>query len=183
MRKNKQTKLNRVDIKNTDLSTSLRYARDDNTNSTNSANKANKTNKANSGFTLIELLLVIALIAILAAAILVSISGQKQKAQASKVVLELSGMIQPIMMCFSDGENIKSDLGKGTEICEVDGYGKVPNLPTDWTFHKGNLNNSPSSASWYYSAGDGTTTVCCNATYAKCSVISGSCNNSTVLSN
>ncbi len=129
--------------------------------------------KTNQGFTLIEMLLVIAMIAILASAILVAISAQREKARISKVVLELSGAIQPIMMCFSDGGEINSPPDPTEAICEIEpgtldsSYGTWPELPADWSY--GTFDFS-SSASWNYraSSNDDTSTVACNSTDSKC---------------
>jgi prepilin-type N-terminal cleavage/methylation domain-containing protein len=90
------------------------------------------------GFTMIEILLVIAIIAILASAILVGISGQREKARTSKVLMELSATLQPMMMCWSDGETvvIPSAVAGGGNICSGDSsYGTWPVISSEgWFF-------------------------------------------------
>lgn len=71
--------------------------------------------KKNKGFTLIELLLVIAIIGILAAAILVGISGQREKARRASA-LESAKSVMPFAVdCYMRG--ITPTMTTGSNIC------------------------------------------------------------------
>ena len=135
------------------------------------------------GFTLIEMLLVIAIIGILSAAILVGVSSQRDKARASRVLVELSGVIQPMMMCWADGGDVNVPSG-GTKICVGEpGYGKWPDISSQgWEYNDKDLDGS---GSWYLKAkktGSGEY-ICCNSTYDRCANMGNdnSCNAGTVL--
>jgi prepilin-type N-terminal cleavage/methylation domain-containing protein len=73
------------------------------------------SNKKQKGFTLIELLLVIAIIGILAAAILVGISGQREKARVASAVESLRSVMPYVIECYMKGDSLDT-LG-GVEVC------------------------------------------------------------------
>jgi prepilin-type N-terminal cleavage/methylation domain-containing protein len=134
-------------------------------------------------FTLIEVLIVTAMISVLAAAILVSISSQREKARLSKVLAEVSGTIQPMMMCWSDGGEVNKPTGQGGAICNINdtddtNYGTWPDLSdTGWSY-EGNI---ISSNNWSVAIKDGgNTLICCNSASMKCAE-SSSCGADTPL--
>ena len=139
----------------------------------------NKKQELTRGFTLIEILLVVAMIAILAGAILTSISGQREKAQSSKVLAEISSRLQPMMMCWSDGGNVDSVPGDGgASICSSSSaYGVWPTLPTGFSYG----GSIPNSSSWSIIIDGGGARICCNSTTSQCGVIASgaTCNAST----
>lgn len=122
--------------------------------------------KNQKGFSLIELLLVISIVAILASAILVAISGQREKARASKVLMELSATLQPMMMCWSDGGTIGS-RSNGGNICSLGGsYGQWPNLSSSgWTYVTGSV---PNSGNWSFGGRSGSSTITCSSSTDSC---------------
>lgn len=140
------------------------------------------------GFTMIEMVLVLAIISILAGAILVSVNSQRQKARQAKMLAELSGTLQPIMMCLSDGGTINSPHrgDGGGNICSISGYGTWPNL-VNTGFESNNYVSTPSSSYtdgiWYFFIYDSSSRICCNASASKCGIIpiTVTCNNSTAL--
>lgn len=69
----------------------------------------------NKGFTLIELLLVIAIIGILAAAILVGISGQRQKARRASALESAKSIMPYAVDCYMRAEALS--LTTGNSIC------------------------------------------------------------------
>jgi prepilin-type N-terminal cleavage/methylation domain-containing protein len=134
--------------------------------------------KKNQGFTLIEILIVIAMIAILSSAILVSVSGQREQARRSKVLVEVSGLIQPMMMCWSDGGTVRNS----GNICSLGaGYGVWPDLAASgWSLTASNFTDS---GNWFFQVSDGSNYICCNSTYDRCADMGTSnvCNTTTVL--
>lgn len=123
------------------------------------------------GFTLIELLLVVAIMGILAVAILVTISSQKERAEHSKALAELSATIQPIMMCKSDGGEVTTPSANGNICKDKAAYGKWP-AASGLTYDSGGLN----SASWFVGMNKGSSySVCCNSLYLKCAEIATTC--------
>lgn len=119
------------------------------------------------GFSLVEILIVMAMIAILSSAILVSISAQRDKARKSRVLVELSATIQPMMMCWSDGKGVNAPPSAGSQICNEDGYGIWPDIDdNDWNY--GTADDIVDSGNWFISANDGSSYICCNSTYDRC---------------
>jgi len=145
---------------------------------------ANSQSSTEKGFTMIEMLLVIAIIGILSAAILVGISSQRDKARASRVLVELSGVIQPMMMCWADGGSVNTPSG-GNSICDLSSnYGIWPTINDDgWTYRAGDVAGA-TSGDWYFGARKGTSEyICCNSTYDRCANMEGvsGCNTDTAL--
>jgi prepilin-type N-terminal cleavage/methylation domain-containing protein len=130
------------------------------------------------GFTLVEVLVVVAMIAILSSAILVAVSGQREQARRSKVLVEVSGVIQPMMMCWSDGGTVNSS----GNVCSLGaGYGTWPDLAASgWSLTASNFTDS---GNWFFQVSDGSNYICCNSTYDRCADMGTSnvCNTTTVL--
>jgi prepilin-type N-terminal cleavage/methylation domain-containing protein len=130
------------------------------------------------GFTLVEVLVVVAMIAILSSAILVAVSGQREQARRSKVLVEVSGLIQPMMMCWSDGGTVRNS----GNICSLGaGYGVWPDLAASgWSLTASNFTDS---GNWFFQVSDGSNYICCNSTYDRCADMGTSnvCNTTTVL--
>lgn len=124
------------------------------------------------GFTLVELMTVMAIIAILATAIIMSLSSHKKRAEGSKALTELSGVMQNIYLCIAD-EGVVSPPSSGATICTIDGatdsnYGSWPDLSGALAnFSYTSYGNFASV--WGYSAlsTDGTL-ICCNSTSGRC---------------
>lgn len=73
-----------------------------------------KDKKKNSkGFTLIELLLVIAIIGILAAAILVGISGQRERARRAQALETIRSVMPYVMDCYLRGQAVNETSATG----------------------------------------------------------------------
>jgi len=146
-----------------------------------------KVRSKNLAFTLIEMLLVMAMVAIIASAVLVSVSSQRKRAQETRALAELSGIMQYILMCKADGGSVNSPNGSngGGNICNLgSSYGTWPTTAT------GNLNtfgaygaSGFSGSSWYYTISNGTVRVCCNNLSSRCALmpVASACNGSTVL--
>jgi prepilin-type N-terminal cleavage/methylation domain-containing protein len=141
------------------------------------------------GFTLIELMVVVAIIAIMSAGLLYGLSSYRQSAQESRALAELSSLIQPIMMCRSNGGSVNTPNGTAGSgvICTLAGnYGTWPvvggtsslssfaNYVADNAFNDGN---------WYFSTSTGTNKICCNSGSLKCANIpaASACAAATVL--
>ncbi len=129
-----------------------------------------KCKHENSGFTLIELLLAMAIIGIVSGAVLISITSQRKKAHESRMLAELSGSIQPLLMCRTDSGTVASPNGTagGGDICSLStNYGQWPstngsdfgNYTADGDFNDGG---------WHFYIDDGTRRICCNSGSAKC---------------
>lgn len=120
------------------------------------------------GFTLIEILLVIAIIAILASAILVGISGQRERARTSKVLMELSATLQPMMMCWSDSNSVDTTPNNNENICNgIPSYGTWPNLSSSgWSYNSQNINNI--THIFTFTATNGSDSIRCSSTTDSC---------------
>mgnify|MGYP002353746386 CR=1 FL=1 len=82
------------------------------------------------GFTLIELLLVIAIIGILAAAILVGISGQREKARAASALESVKSVMPYVAECHMKGTVQAPDSAGGNSVCSPDTGFTYPSLGT-----------------------------------------------------
>ena len=129
---------------------------------------------ARQGFTLIELMTVMAIIAILATAIIMSLSSHKKRAEGTKALTELSGVMQNIYLCIADEGIVNAPASNGN-ICSGLGaadtsYGSWPDLSSGALVNFNyNRYGDFASTSWGYSATstDGTV-VCCNSTSGRC---------------
>lgn len=120
--------------------------------------------KKSKGFTLIEILIVLAIISILSGAVLVSVQGQREKAQVNKVLSEISARLQPMMMCWSDGGTVSIN-----NLCDLStSYGSWPTLPTGFGPMQGTI---ISSSSWSIFIDGGGVRICCNSATSQCGVI------------
>jgi len=84
--------------------------------------------KKTKGFTLIELLLVIAIIGILAAAILVGISGQREKARATSALETVRSIMPYVVECHMKGTVLAPSLAGGNNVCNPDNGFDYPSL-------------------------------------------------------
>lgn len=146
----------------------------------------------NNGFTLVELLLTMAIIVILSGTILISLSAQRKKAQESRALAELSGVMQPILMCRSDNGNINDPATGNVDICDLStNYGTWPNtgagsgLSEFSGYSSGNdVDASPSLiGNWYFHINDTTAYICCNSKSARCKQVGAACDENTDLTN
>ncbi len=127
------------------------------------------------GFTLIELLLAIAIMVMLSGAILVSISSQREKARAIRMLSEVSAVMQPIFMCLADGGNINSPNGTvgGANICSIsNAYGIWPKTTVSG-FGNYVVSNSASfdNNSWYIQSNGSGARICCNSHMLNCEIL------------
>lgn len=129
---------------------------------------------------MIEMLLVIAVAAILAGAILVSVSQQKENAQATKMLTELSSSIQPMIMCVADGGDLIAPNGGGDICSEGSGYGQWPDTGengfNDYAYHY-----SSDYSDWHIYTDTGDVRICCNSAMKSCRKIDSGdiCNDDT----
>jgi prepilin-type N-terminal cleavage/methylation domain-containing protein len=140
--------------------------------------------KKEKGFTLVELLLAMAVISILSGAILVSISSQRKRAFQSKMLSELSGTIQPMLMCRTDDNGIVPPTGGagGGNICDTGSeYGTWPSTSGNDFGNYTSTDGDWDDGSWHFYIDDGTRRICCNSGSARCHdlVTGGACNNTT----
>jgi len=140
--------------------------------------------KNKKGFTLVEMLLAVAVLMLLSGAILVSVSSQREKARATRMLTELSGTIQPVYMCLADGGLVNSPSGGtgGGNICSLSAnYGSWPVRLSGFSSYVASNSGNFSANTWYvYLNGNGAR-ICCNAHLSGCEKLtSGStCNSST----
>jgi prepilin-type N-terminal cleavage/methylation domain-containing protein len=80
------------------------------------------------GFTLIELLLVMAIIGILAAAILVGISGQREKARATSALETVRSIMPYVVECYMKATVVPPTASGGGNVCNPDNGFDYPSL-------------------------------------------------------
>ena len=123
----------------------------------------------NKGFTLVEIMLAVAIVVVISGAMLVSISQQRDKARATRMLSEISAAIQPIYMCVADGEDIDTPgSGGGGNICDGESaYGQWPAVIGNYYY-----SSSPSSDfgndRWCIKLTDGDYAICCNSHMTGC---------------
>lgn len=133
--------------------------------------------KNNKGFTLVELLVVIAIIGILSTVAVVNLNSARDKARSASVQAALSQITSAAILCQDDGVNLAQDGGAATivacsgtgqpdgsgtaEVCD-DTYTEAvwPTLPTGW-YYDNTCNSSVTSATWSFSACEGTAAGTC----------------------
>lgn len=132
-----------------------------------------KRKHKSNGFTLVELLLAMAIISIISGAVLISITSQRKKAHETKMLAELSGVAQPLLMCRTDGGTVASPDGTagGGDICtvllEATKYGKWPSTSGS-TFGNYFADADFNDGEWHFYIDDGIRRICCNSGSAKC---------------
>lgn len=132
------------------------------------------------GFTLIELLTVLAIIVIMVGTILVALSSQRQRANQSRALAQLSGTLQPIVMCLSDEGSIQTPVTANADICDIsESYGKWPTLPDTFTTSYTQVNDSDSDqdfddGEWGFYVSDGSAIICCNNRSNSCGQLDAS---------
>ncbi|GEM_PF-443205 len=126
------------------------------------------------GFTLVELLLAIAILVMLSGAILVSISSQREKARTTRMLSEVSAVMQPIYMCLADGGNIISPNatsgGPAVSICSLSvAYGTWPKT-SDIGFGVYSASNATGFGGngWYIKTDSASARICCNSHTLSC---------------
>lgn len=138
--------------------------------------------KSKNGFSLIELMLVVAVIGILAGIVMVPLRGQRERAEDIKILADLSATIQPILVCFSDGNNVYFPSASGTEnICrdgtnnaELSAYGQWPDMDSEYQYDdsatfKGKVVGSEEDWSFWIAGND--YNICCNKRNKQCAKI------------
>ena len=130
------------------------------------------------GFTLVELLLAIAILVMLSGAILVSISSQREKARATRMLSEVSAVVQPIYMCLADGGSVTSPNGGGggTNICSLSAaYGIWPATSVaDFGNYVASSSADFGNNSWYIQTDGSGVRICCNSHTISCHILSAS---------
>jgi len=160
--------------------------------------KNTEKTKKEKAFTLIELMLVVAVIGILAGIVTISLSGIKERNLERKVLVELSGVIQPLLTCISDGRlPWLATVQGGAPVCyDIDQvtplsqYGNWPILNNEEFSYKGLkcgaseygglCDTLEEKEAWWFSVDPETNSgniICCNNKSEKCAIISGSCDN------
>lgn len=146
--------------------------------------KMNKKEKEK-GFTLVELLLVLAIISILSGTILVSVSAHKQKAYESRMLSQLAGAIQNMVLCRSDQGTINeptTSIGGGN-ICSLGvNYGTWPDISKNgFTDVYKSTDDAFEDGGWHVYVDNGTSRICCNSGSNQChSLVTGAvCTNTT----
>lgn len=135
------------------------------------------------GFTLIEVLIAISMVAILSAAVIAGLGNARVGARRDKAFAEFLSIIQPIMICMSDGNFIQEPTATGgDELCEnssgtdLPAYGIWPTVGASGT-HTVLGNYSADSnfddGTWYFAneVNSSGSYICCNSTYNRCKVM------------
>ena len=122
------------------------------------------------GFTLVEMLLAIAILVVLSGAILISISAQREKARATRMLSEVSAVVPAIYMCLSDGGVVSSPTASGGNgLCNLStNYGKWPSNMDDFGDYVTSDSDSFSDDNWYFYLEGNGARVCCNANMSGC---------------
>lgn len=131
------------------------------------------------GFTLVELLLAMAIVSILAAGVIGMLSSHKNKAKQTKALAELSALVNPILMCRTDGGTINTP-SSGASLCSLAAsYGTWPStgsgssLDNFGTYSSSNLVGASWASDWSFYTDDSAASVrvCCNGTSNRCGII------------
>lgn len=88
------------------------------------------------GFTLIELLVVLAVIAILASIIIVSLTGQRDRANTAGAATTASSVVPVATTCAVESTDLNTP-STSSAICT--GSPTWPELPTGWHYYTGGL--------------------------------------------
>lgn len=140
-------------------------------------------NNTQKGFTLIEVLIAIAMVAILTAGVIAGLGDARIGARRDKAFAEFLSLIQPIMICMSDGNTIREpDSDGGEVICRTPGgsdltaYGIWPTVGASGTHDVlGNYSADGDfdDGTWYFSneVNSSGSYICCNSAYSRCKVV------------
>ncbi|MDD3487664.1 MAG: type II secretion system protein [Candidatus Moranbacteria bacterium] len=102
------------------------------------------------GFSLVEILVTIAIIGILAAVVLVSMSGYKNRANATKANAMLNTAVSSMASCWASGGKV-SGPSDGSNICKLSSsYGQWPSLSGTGFSYDSTGNNCVSCSSLGY---------------------------------
>lgn len=124
------------------------------------------------GFTLIEIMLAIGVLAILSGAVLVSVSGQRDKARVNRMFSEMSAVVPLIYMCAADEGELSGETGVingGTNICNLgSAYGQWPVGQEGFALYSrtGNIESN----NWFFSIKQTSSGIyiCCSAGETGC---------------
>jgi prepilin-type N-terminal cleavage/methylation domain-containing protein len=145
-------------------------------------NKIDWLNK-NKGFTLVEMLFAIGILVVLSGAILVSLSTQRDKANANRMFSEVSAVIPAVYMCIADGGTVNAPSGSGGgPICDLSSnYGSWPVSSNIEGIGNYNPGGDFDNNTWYFSLSSTSSVICCNAKMASCKILSAGsgCDNDT----